>query len=462
MATLLFSLWAYLWMWLVLTQFSENVVEIWEALVTLLFMVLLLISAYSQDKSWFGIFSSAAKQKVKPEEHLIGIVGKHGEHHQFRHGRISSFFELEGHKDELANILKSNMQKSNSFDKKQFAYDAMKHITNMNRMSPMRYRMDAIRYITGGKRVAPDLKAATTSMLGEYNSKLDLVPHTKPEQEIKYGFCFSSCHYSVHENEGKAVVSVIRNEKLDMAASISYETSNGLATAGQDYEYTSGVLKFEPNETTKIIEIPIIDDNVYEPDESFYIAIKAPLTNGTIGETNIAEVTIIDDDSPGIFSFSNGGVIVKETDSNAKVEVTRSAGIDGKVQIKYSTKDISAKASVDYHGSVGILNFNHGEKEKIIELPLIDGYSYTKNLAFAVEFEILNYPDCGAQYGSNKVCIVTITNDENFKDTVDQISTFMKLNLEKLEIGSMTWTEQVRISCLINLQINLSIVCIGF
>jgi len=50
-ATALFSTWAYIWFFLVLVVISPGYVEIWESIVTLGFMVILVVVAYSCDKS---------------------------------------------------------------------------------------------------------------------------------------------------------------------------------------------------------------------------------------------------------------------------------------------------------------------------------------------------------------------------------------------------------------------------
>ena len=50
-STALFSTWAYIWFFLVLVVISPGYVEIWEAFVTLGFMAILIVVAYSCDKS---------------------------------------------------------------------------------------------------------------------------------------------------------------------------------------------------------------------------------------------------------------------------------------------------------------------------------------------------------------------------------------------------------------------------
>ena len=47
--TAFFSSWAYAWFFLVLVVISPGVVELWEACVTLGFMLILVITAYSCD-----------------------------------------------------------------------------------------------------------------------------------------------------------------------------------------------------------------------------------------------------------------------------------------------------------------------------------------------------------------------------------------------------------------------------
>ena len=49
-STAVFSTWAYVWFFLTLVVISPSVIELWEALVTLGFMVALVIIAYSLDK----------------------------------------------------------------------------------------------------------------------------------------------------------------------------------------------------------------------------------------------------------------------------------------------------------------------------------------------------------------------------------------------------------------------------
>lgn len=79
----------------------------------------------------------------------------------------------------------------------------------------------------------------------------------------------------------------------------SYETINGTAMSGSDYEAKKDVLVFKPGETLKHIDITIIDDNEWEENEVFFLKLcRFDYKDNTveIGEQSITEVTIINDD----------------------------------------------------------------------------------------------------------------------------------------------------------------------
>lgn len=77
------SLWAYIWMLLVVKVISPNVVEIWEAMITLAFFPLMAITAYGQDNHWW-IHKCKGKveaQEVSPdgESHPVSVLSSLGQ-----------------------------------------------------------------------------------------------------------------------------------------------------------------------------------------------------------------------------------------------------------------------------------------------------------------------------------------------------------------------------------------------
>ncbi|CAB0010227.1 unnamed protein product, partial [Nesidiocoris tenuis] len=64
-----FSLFAYIWLFLVLNVISTNVVELWEAILTFLFFPILIFFAWSADQKWCGL-SAIRPSKTKQQLEL--------------------------------------------------------------------------------------------------------------------------------------------------------------------------------------------------------------------------------------------------------------------------------------------------------------------------------------------------------------------------------------------------------
>ena len=63
---------------------------------------------------------------------------------------------------------------------------------------------------------------------------------------------------------------------------VKFATANGTAKAGTDYMATAGTLTFAPGDTTKTIEVPIVDDPAVESEEYFTVTLATPV-NATLG-----------------------------------------------------------------------------------------------------------------------------------------------------------------------------------
>src|SRR5262249_25165472 len=75
----------------------------------------------------------------------------------------------------------------------------------------------------------------------------------------------------------------------DQAVTVNFTTAAGSATAGSDYQATSGVLTFAPGETSKMVTVLINGDRLAEPDENFYVNLSSP-TNAVVIDGQAAAV----------------------------------------------------------------------------------------------------------------------------------------------------------------------------
>ena len=76
---------------------------------------------------------------------------------------------------------------------------------------------------------------------------------------------------------------------------VDYETRDGTAAAGTDYEPASGTLTFAPGDTSEQVTIDVIGDLMDEPDETFAIDLTDRVNAIIIDAMGVA--TIIDDDA---------------------------------------------------------------------------------------------------------------------------------------------------------------------
>ncbi len=73
---------------------------------------------------------------------------------------------------------------------------------------------------------------------------------------------------------------------------VQYATGNNTAIAGSDYTATNGTLTFVPGVTSQDIIIPILNDSLNEPQETFNLTLSSP-TNAQLG-TAAVTTTITD------------------------------------------------------------------------------------------------------------------------------------------------------------------------
>ncbi|MDB6057841.1 MAG: hypothetical protein JWO95_1685, partial [Verrucomicrobiales bacterium] len=109
---------------------------------------------------------------------------------------------------------------------------------------------------------------------------------------------------SVVENAGVATIAVNRFGGITGAVTVNYSTTAGSATAGADYTTTNGQLSWIDGEGgTKTFTVPIINDGVSEPSESFTVSLSSPTGGAVVGLPSTTTVTIVDVNSaPSITS----------------------------------------------------------------------------------------------------------------------------------------------------------------
>jgi len=107
---------------------------------------------------------------------------------------------------------------------------------------------------------------------------------------------FASATYAAGESDGMAVITLTLSAASSLSITADYTTSDGTATAGEDYVAVSGTLDFPPLALTRTFTVPIIPDLSNEPDETVVLSLTGA-TNAAVGTANNpATLTILDDE----------------------------------------------------------------------------------------------------------------------------------------------------------------------
>ena len=171
-----------------------------------------------------------------------------------------------------------------------------------------------------------------------------------------------------------------------LAVMVDFTTSDVSALAELDYETRSGRLTIPAGSTTGKIPVPVLDDVLDEPDETFTVTLSNP-TNATVGD-GTGTGTITDDDSPPTLSI--GDVTVTEDSGTATFTVRLNVPIDRPVTVDFTTVDGSAVADLDYTATEGMLTFAPGETEKTITVVVLEDPTDEPDEMFVV---LLSNPD---------------------------------------------------------------------
>jgi Calx-beta domain len=166
-----------------------------------------------------------------------------------------------------------------------------------------------------------------------------------------------------------AVVRVSLDVASAHAVTVNYNTVNGTAGAGSDYQAVTGKLSFARGETSKAIKVPVIGDRRAESDETFVVKLSGA-KGATIADCR-GLVTIVDDEP----RINIDGAFAAEGNSGTKLftfNVSLSAAYDETVSLHYTTADGSATtADNDYVASSGALTFAPGETTKTIKVEVV-------------------------------------------------------------------------------------------
>jgi len=180
---------------------------------------------------------------------------------------------------------------------------------------------------------------------------------------------------------------------------VAWATSDGTATAGDDYQAATGTVTFLPGETEQTVVVDVVGETLNEFDESFTVTLSSPVY-ATI-EDGEAIGTVTDDDNPAL-SITDVSVVegAAETTGEAVFTVTLSEASTETVTVNFTTADGSAAAGTDYQTYSGTLTFSPGQTEQLIAVTVVGDGDAEINEMFTVDLSGAVNADLGDAQGA--------------------------------------------------------------
>jgi hypothetical protein len=221
---------------------------------------------------------------------------------------------------------------------------------------------------------------------------------------------FSSSQFSGNE-DGVATVTINRTGGSDGEVSIFLDATDGSATSSGDYNISPTTLTFADGETSKTVEIPLVNDSLFEDTETINLNLSSPTNGATLGARSSAVLNILDDDAqPGTLSFSQANYTINENGtSDLAVTLLRTEGSDGPVSVTVALSDDTATGGDDYVARPITVNFANGETSKPVTLPIIN--DTVLEAAETLNLTLTNATG-GAILGAQSTAVLTLEDDE--------------------------------------------------
>lgn len=163
---------------------------------------------------------------------------------------------------------------------------------------------------------------------------------------------FAASTLTVGEGAGSASITVFRTGQTNSTARATFSLTDGTATAGSDHNGAGGTVLFDVGDGVESILVPIVQDSVDEPDETFSLTITAVSPGAVIGTPSMITVTIADDEPSGpTIGFASPGLSVGESAGTVELELVCGPGTDASTSATVTLSGSAEAADADVLGA---------------------------------------------------------------------------------------------------------------
>lgn len=167
------------------------------------------------------------------------------------------------------------------------------------------------------------------------------------------------------------VFTLTRAGRSTGACSVQVDTQDGTATAGQDYTaVTALVVNFADGETQKTVQVPVINDDAYENNQTATLQLSNPSGCSIADASGIG--TITSEDAPPVVSVQSTTYDVAEDAGTLTVKLVKTGNTEVACSVDWQLNDGTATAGTDYTDDSDTATFAAGETEKDVVIAIAD------------------------------------------------------------------------------------------
>ncbi len=279
--TAAWSVFAYLWLYLITAVISPGVIEVWEALMTFAFFPMTVLTAYVADRHVHiydyisktyrmgrnGVIVETTTDEAEIVKYDPRTAADRASHFKkfAEENENEEVREFEDHRRAFIILLKNLRLKYPVLSSNQLELMATKELLDRGSRSKAFYHVMASKMLmSSGEKSHRGLDF--TELFQEFHptSSSPVPANRNIDSQITKVF-FSPGHYTVMENVGEFNVTVVREGgDMNRKVLVDYTTEDGEALAGKDFITSQGTIVFEPGVISKTVSIRIIDDELYE------------------------------------------------------------------------------------------------------------------------------------------------------------------------------------------------------
>ncbi len=228
---------------------------------------------------------------------------------------------------------------------------------------------------------------------------------------------FTSTTDSVAEGSGVTTVTVQLNREYDQITEVFYTIGGDATGGGDDYTLSPATFTIPANTLTADFTIDVLDDSVYEEDETMSITLTGTDNDTTIdGANDTFTLTITEDEASPVANFTSTTDSVAEGSGVTTVTVQLNREYDQITEVFYTIGGDATGGGDDYTLSPATFTIPANTLTADFTIDVLDDIDYELDEAMSIT---LTGTDNDTSIGVNDTFTLTITADGDPVPTVD-------------------------------------------